>query len=333
MNTFMNQNKNDTFSSLRGFDLQDLLVEINNNLLEYRNTLNLPKDVTFGVEIEYEKVSKTRVTNFIKDNLSTWTSKEDFSLYSGGEVSSPIMSDEISYWQELKTICEYLSSNKADTKHNAGGHVHIGANIIEDDVEAWKYFLKLYTAYESVIFRFAYGDKLSGRKKLLKYAPPISDSIYKRISKINDATTVLELKDYLPTYHKYFALNFCNIDVFELKSKEERLNTLEFRSPNATTNEVIWQNNINTFSKMLLSAKDKVMNMDFLDYKLGHEYVYYLKNEYLYNNINLKNALEFVDLVFDNNIDKMYFLRQYLKDFKNNYNFKGAVSIKRFVKR
>ena len=99
MNIFMNQNRNDTFSSLRGVDLQDLLVEINNNLLEYRNTLNLPKDVTFGVEIEYEKVSKTRVTNFIKDNLSTWTSKEDFSLYSGGEVSSPIMSDEISYWQ------------------------------------------------------------------------------------------------------------------------------------------------------------------------------------------------------------------------------------------
>ena len=51
MNTFMNQNKNDTFSSLRGVDLQDLLVEIDNNLLEYRNTLNLPKDVTFGVEI------------------------------------------------------------------------------------------------------------------------------------------------------------------------------------------------------------------------------------------------------------------------------------------
>ena len=32
--------------------------------------------------------------------------------------------------------------------------------------------------------------------------------------------------------------------------------------------------------------------------------------------INLKQALEFCDLIFTNNLDKVYFLKQYLKSFK-----------------
>lgn len=83
---------------------------------------------------------------------------------------------------------------------------------------------------------------------------------------------------------------------------------------------------------MLLSSRNKVIDEDFLNYKLSHEYIPYNENEYLYNNINLKNALEFVDLVFDNNVDKMYFLRQYLKNFQDNYGIKTAVKAKRFVK-
>ena len=71
---------------------------------------------------------------------------------------------------------------------------------------------------------------------------------------------------------------------------------------------------------------------EFLDYKLSCEYFPYLGNEYLYNNINLKNVLEFVDLVFDNNLDKVYFLRQYLKNFEENNGLSVAVKIKKFVK-
>ena len=35
-----------------------------------------------------------------------------------------------------------------------------------------------------------------------------------------------------------------------------------------------------------------------------------------YNIINIEEVLELADLIFDNNLDKVNFLRQYLKNFK-----------------
>lgn len=62
-NIFINSQTNDFFSFLRGIDLQDLLVETENYLLYYRDKLNLPKELTFGVELEYEGVSRKKQTN------------------------------------------------------------------------------------------------------------------------------------------------------------------------------------------------------------------------------------------------------------------------------
>ena len=324
--SFITSEKNDDFILLRGRDLQDLLVEVENYFLEYREKINLPSNVTFGVEIEYEGVSRVKTNKFIDKNLKGWISKDDDSLQSGGEVTSPIMKDQVKYWQELKKVCEYLSKKGADTSHNAGGHIHIGANVLGYDVEAWRVFLKLYTVYENVIFRFVYGEYFSGRRELLKYAPPTADFIYRLMPLINKAKSEHDIKNILLllTKKRHVALNFDNVGF--------RKNTFEFRSPNASTNAVIWQNNINAVSKMLVSSKDKVLDEEFLDYKLEHEYFPYSENGYLYDVVNLKNVLEFVDLVFDNNLDKIYFLRQYLKNFQDNYGLSLVIKSKKFVK-
>lgn len=328
---FISPNKNDSFAFLRGLDLQDLLVQTESYLLEYRDNLNLSDDVTFGVEIEYEGISEKLVDKYVKDKLFRWNSSYDGSLNSGGEIRSPIMSDRMEYWKELKTICNYLTKRGADTLHNAGGHVHIGAYVLRDDIGAWRQFLKLYIAYENVLFRFMYGDKISGRKELLKYAPPIAENLYNYLNKINNAGGLSNIADVGVRNSRYAALNLRNTNFYSPNRKYDK-NTLEFRGPNATTNAVIWQNNINTFAKMLLSSREKVMDEEFLDYKLEYEFLPYSGNEYLYNDVNLKNALEFVDLVFDNNLDKVYFLRQYLKNFQENYGIQKAVKAKRFVK-
>ena len=49
-------------------------------------------------------------------------------------------------------------------------------------------------------------------------------------------------------------------------------------------------------------------------------YERYIDNlsEMPYNKIYLEQALEFADLIFNNNIDKIYFLRQYLKSFESS---------------
>lgn len=329
---FISSDRNDSFAFLKGIDLQDLLIETENYFLEYRDKLNLPDYLTIGIELEYEGFIKYFTDKFIEKNLIRWNSKSDGSLLSGGEITSPIMFDEQKNWKDLKIICDYLTKKRADTLHNAGGHIHIGTCVLGDDIEAWRLFLKLYTSYENVLFRFLYGDKINGRKKLLKYAKPIADILYENMESINEITCFSEIKYYVPKDTKYLALNFKNVSFYN-PNRTNYKNTLEFRSPNATTNAVVWQNNINTLAKMLVSSRKKVMDEEFLDYKLKKEFLSYSDNKYLYDNVILKNALEFVDLIFDNNLDKVYFLRQYLKDFQDSYGIKTTVNAKRFVRR
>ena len=328
---FINANRNDFFALLRGIDLQDLLVCVSNYLLKYKAGLNLPHDVTIGCELEFENLSpktKKQIIMFINCELVGWKVKRDLSLKRGAEINSPIMKDEKKYWQELKKVCDYLTLNKVDTTRNAAGHIHIG-NILGDDVEAWKMFLKLYLAYESIMFRFFYGDKISARKKIIEYAKPTSNYLNKNIRYIDEAKDILDIEKCIDLGNRYYSLNFSNLCIGDEQFNFE-IDTIELRCPNATTNAIIWQNNINTFAKMLVSSKDKVMDEDFLNYKVKCEAKSFYKNSYLYNEIDLMGALEFVDLVFDNNLDKVYFLRQYFKNFEDNFCIKNTVKAKKF---
>ena len=117
-----------------------------------------------------------------------------------------------------------------------------------------------------------------------------------RILEITGALSERELFMMLK-HDKYQAVNFRHYDT---------LKTIEFRCPNGTLNPVIWQNNINTVTKLMLAARNKKIDEDFLDYKLEKE-----PDKFTL----LPKALELADIIFDNDLDKMYFLKQYKKDF------------------
>lgn len=320
---FINPTKCDMFSYLRGIDLQELIVQIENFYLVYRNILNLPSDVTFGTEIEYEGLKKEIADDYIRKNFFRWTSKSDCSCESGGEISSPILQDNTENWRELKKICEFLKENKVITNQSAGGHIHIGAHVLGTDVKKWIPFLKVYTAYENVIFRFSHGDKISGRKKILKYASPIADELFEKLQKINKTNDISTIAYQVLLFQRNQALNFNNVQFSDISNGVKK-NTLEFRCPNATIEEVVWQNNINTFTKLILCANSSHFDEEFLDFKLENERISSEKEYYLYSEVFLKDALEFVDLVFDNNLDKVYFLRQYIKGFQTSYGTAAA---------
>lgn len=329
MNDFISDLKNDYFSYLRGSNLQEVLAEIETYFLTYRNTLNLPQELTFGVELEYEKIFKIVTDEFLEANfLYNWKSINDESLILGGEVVSPILKDDITSWKQLQKICQFLTKYNADTFHNAGGHIHIGANILGEDIESWKMFLKLYAVYEHVLFRFAYGDKLNARKEIKNYAFPSKHNLNMALLFLDDAIDLNDIYYAIPNHSRYQALNLCNIPFKILETQKKFINTIEFRFPNASSSEVIWQNNINAFAKMLLTAKNKLIDEEFLDYKIEES-----KDKYInYDFIDLKGALEFVDLVFDNNLDKTYFLRQYFKNYQENYSKNRLVRAKKFIK-
>ena len=317
---FVNPNYNDKFSKLRGLDLQELIRQVDDFSLTYRNSLNLPARVTFGVEIEYEKLAKNIVDKFIDDNYSMkgFISDKDLTLNSGGEVISPVLVDKIDDWKDLQAICKFLRMGKATADERAGGHIHIGVTVL-DDVSKWQQFVKIYTAYESVIFRFVYGDKLKARRTMKNYAASFGDVLYELIPMLDKAKTIDEFKDILPLHDgKRQAINFLNT------------NTIEFRCPNGTLDEIIWQNNVNTLTKMMLAPTKNLIDVEYLDYKLAlaHEHISF-KTFDDSNIVDLKNSLEFVDFIFDNNLDKTYFLKQYLKDFNDIYNKEKYVKVKK----
>ena len=321
-------NVNDKLSKLRGIDLQELLVQIEKFDLEYRDTLSLPSDVTFGTEIEYEEIEIDIVDKFIDENYSSWYSDTDDSLNSGGEIKSPILRDNLKSWNQLKSICDFLKNEKANVDDMAGGHIHIGANTIGSNVGKWKKFIKAYIAYESIIFRFAYGDKVKPREKLKEYAPPIAGRLYEQLDKLNCAENIYDIKNILYYTDRFQAINFDNISFSSIDSFGED-NTIEFKVPNGTIEEVIWQNNINAITKLMLAPSKNLIDIDYLEYKIKENGVL---PEYRYNIVDLQNALEFVDMIFDNNLDKIYFLKQYIKGFLDIYNKGEHIKCKKLVK-
>ena len=140
---------------------------------EMRKELGFLENVTFGIEIEAEHSKKSKITNEIDDSYCDWNVKGDGSLTNGIEVNSPILEDSIESWRDVEGICNIISNN-AKVDKNTGGHIHIGAHILGDKPECWLNFLRLWSTYENVIYRFSYGEFLVARPAIKRYAKPAS---------------------------------------------------------------------------------------------------------------------------------------------------------------
>ena len=207
-------------------------------------------------------------------------------------------------WNELQEICYFLAENNVVTNQKAGGHIHIGSHILKNNLIYWQQFLKTYMLYEKELLEFFKGEEKEMRSSVDKYAKPIANILYKDLDKLNDTFCFSDLYDEIFLKDRNVAVNFKNIKRSVYKPYPG--STIEFRSPNGTSKEIIWQNNINTAVKLFKAPVKGMIDEEYLDYRLKEE----LPTESSYT-----NALELVDAIFDNNLDKIYFLKQYNKDF------------------
>lgn len=323
---------NDLISDMKAIDLLVLGKNLQDIDMEYRDNLSLPRIVRFGVELEYEGVPKDKTDEFIKNNKLNWSSKIDETLKSGGEIVSPKLIDEKKTWENLRAICEFLKRNNADTCHNAGLHVHVGAHILGENYAAWRKLAKLYVAYERVLMRFGYGDKLNARSSLWNYAKPVGLQLLNSIDSLSD-NSPHSLKSFFKQVYdsKTNAINLRSIEFMQFIVP---FNTLEFRNFNSTTEHVVVQNDINTSCKLLMATTDRNLDEDFLDYKIKKiQEAKLTEKEYLAQcgQILLREMAELVDLIFENNQDKVYFMKQYLKGFDSSNSSVGVMA-RRLVK-
>lgn len=303
------------------------LNKILNTKLVYRDSLDLPSNVTFGIEIESDRVSYNKIKEKLRGKNINWSVQYDSSIYTGAEIDSPILKDSKTTWQELKTVCALLKQSHAKITPYTGGHVHVGTHIFHDDIESLKIFLETYMIYEPLLFRFWYGEYLTGRSGMKRYATQIQRFLYANMDFFMKCNSLKEILDLLKFSNKYCAVNFLNVKDISTYSFK---NTIEFRAGNGTHKPVIWQNYVNLSTKLLLFSKRKDIDTDFLDWKVRN-LALSETNYMLYEGIDLKEMFEFVNLVFTSETDKLYFARQYLKDMRFGYGFNSKLS-RKFIK-
>ena len=302
---YLSEKDNINLSFMSIYDRRDYLEQLKDYIIEYRTNLSLPSDVTFGVEIEYKGVDKSVLDDIIY-NYPTYKSTEERNIQVGGELVSVPLRDDYMNWYDLKDILSVLDSLEGIEKDTGtGAHVHIGANILKNYDNFIK-FLLLYSIYEGIIYRFAYMNRCNPRETMISCASPFSIDI------TNDYPEFLEGKkcsEIRKMYDRFHGVNFCNLKSF---NKYKDRNTIEFRMANGTFDPVLWQNIINLYSKMLL-ATHKELDIDRLEYSMFR--LNYDRNNHTgFDNYNIDQAVEFVDIIFDNALDKTNFLKQYMKD-------------------
>lgn len=282
---------------------KDYNVKLRNKFIKYRNNLNLPKDVTFGIEIEYENIVTDTVSvllaeeKYYDSNLKDWKNKSEIDiteyndLYEemNGEVISPILTDNITTWKSLEKILELLENNNGIISNKCGGHVNIGAHVLGNNVSYWKNFFLLWLLYHKEIYKFASGEFTEIRDMLDCFISEISDSL-----KLEDLINIKNINHFYnflsDKRHCIYINKFIDNDIIYG-------NRIEFRIPNGTLSKEIWQNYINFFSKFVISCK-KELDIEEISYKIVN---------------NKGSIIDLANYVFDNEEDKEQFLIQSLK--------------------
>ena len=261
----------------------------------YREKLNIPNNVNFGLELEIDKIDPDKVYKLIKKEFSnSWIVKTDDSLTKGenAEIVSPVLNDTKETWIVLKKMGELLEKINGDYS-KCSFQVNFDGSMLPSEKDKVR-FLKLYAMYEDIIYRFSKGNDIEYRDSLEMYASPI----------------ILHLKGMLQISDSAAVEAFSNQKRYGIAFKYLSKNLIEFRTPNMTSDPIYWQNYINTFYHLLsCSVKSKYDKQEVDRYIEEYSKIFILES---YEMQREEKAKKFVKTIFESTVDKSNFMHQYL---------------------
>ena len=304
---------------LKEIENEELLNILKDYEIKYKDKLS-GIDIPFGCEIEFEEIphilADKGLYNIKKynSNMNKWKLVSDESLNDlkgnirfrnniyGGEIVSPILHNTKEDWFQLKEICTMLKNLKAKNTDFSSAQIHFDNELFKENYEGIKNLLKIWAIYEDIIYRFSKGNSDHLRKNINEFARPMSRKYVSIIkSKYIDDYEILIQN--LKIIKRMTGLSFSE---FYTPNKD----SFEVRTPNGTVDEIIWQNNINFFNHILSSALDSNKDWELIDFYISdyNRKYYKLKN---YENLRLDKAKKFGDFIFDEEEDKLNFMKQY----------------------
>ena len=270
--------------------MTDIISELDRRPFVYREVLGIPKKVNFGLELELDKIDPDMVYKLVRKEFgSSWIVKEDKSLTKGenAEIVSPVLHNTKDTWVLLKKMGELLERlnpnyDKCSFQVNFDGSI---LPRVEDKVR----FLKLYAMYEDIIYRFSKGEDSEYRSSLDMYAHPI----------------ILFIKGMNPSIMVDF---FSDNKRYGVIFKSEK-DLIEFRTPNMTSNPVLWQNYVTTFYYLLDFATSDKCDIKVLDEYIDKFYKSYVLEDY--EREKEDKAIQFSKKIFYKGVDRINFMHQY----------------------
>lgn len=268
----------------------------------YRMSLNIARDMGFGLEVEIgvpmEETVFDRIAT-LPNELEIGTEKSIKDSI-GIEIRTPVLYNNMKSWKMLKKVSDKLMEGNEYNFSECSLQVNIDNYLDDDDMLI---FLKLYAVYEKIIYGFSRGYDKYLRDTISEYADSLIPLMYDNIRYYGESVYTLKNLFY---HRKSTAISLkkkgyldCNVDI------------IEFRTPNGTNDAWLWQNYVNVFANLLRVAKNKAIDQVILDYDFYNALVpdVFVRS---YEETFLKSAIEFMNLVFDNDEDKVYFMKQYL---------------------
>lgn len=276
--------------------IDTLQLQLINNPLSYRSILTIPRKENFGLELELENVQYDEVLRLVRNQFGpSWHVKTDRSLTlsRNAEIVSPVLQNTKQTWILLKKMGKLLEHLKP-TYDNCSFQVNFDGTLLPTDEDRVR-FLKLFAMYEDIIYRFSKGEDDKYRESLETYADPIILTLKGYVN--FDASDILEV--------------FSNNKKYGIVFKTDKKDLIEFRTPNMTSNPILWQNYITTFYYLLKVATSKKYPKEVIDEYINNFMSIFLLERY--ERLNEDKSIEFANLLFTNQQDKTNFLHQYLR--------------------
>ena len=224
--------------------LQNNFENLENNEQKYKS-INLPQEMTIGMEIEAEG----KYSSFLPNEIGNWEKKKDGSLDKdiGIEVISPIMHDTDKDVSEIYKITTAMKNMQIATSERCGGHIHIGADYIKSP-EGFQELLELWGNAEEVYFLISNQEGELPREGLSEYASPIS-------KKFEDSKLPIEEKQdaFIEDAKKIQGSRYSSINLLNINNGK---NTIEFRLSNGTIDPNIWIENIRLYGRTVQVAQE-----------------------------------------------------------------------------
>lgn len=297
---------------------KELLKLLDDVEILYRDTLGFSEDITFGLEIEYIDLHYIEALKLIEKKYNKWGYQKDETVFNsgfGGEVVSPILCDTREAWVELRDILVDLKDNFANIDDSTAAHIHVGSTIFNEDINKYLYFLKMWTVFEKEVYQFSYGefDHMRDKYKLFSsfIRPNMVRNYYgiKKVIEESNGVFIDDLHDIISFLGKFRNLGVNLRNVKEADNLDK--NTIEFRTFNGTLDKRIWQNNVN-FVLNFLEYFNGDYDKELIDY-------YFKKCSELPPNLGcykLDKGILLGNLIFKDDIDYLYYLKQYTKGMK-----------------